>query len=129
MRMMIKKCNKHVPTCASCGLAICKQFDNWCQKILAAGTQAVAVIACESYDKKVKRKSFTQQQKKFRKDYRHCQTRYPQKTSGKSQMALPKLCGVKQRCLIVPVDFFRVQPMLLHEQLSDLAALGWGLVV
>ena len=121
MRMMIKKCNKHVPTCASCGLAICKQFDNWCQKILAAGTQAVPV---NPMTKRWNGNPSPNSKKKFN-DY---QTRYPQNISGKSQLAVPKLCGVKQRCLVVAVDFLRIQPMLLHEQLSDLAAMGWGLV-
>ena len=97
------------------------QFDNWCQKILAAGTQTVPV---NPMTKRWNGNPSPNSKKKFN-DY---QTRYPQNISGKSQLAVPKLCGVKQRCLAVAVDFLRIQPMLLHEQLSDLAAMGWGLV-
>ena len=116
--------------CASCGFSQSAnnghfdqiwQFDNWCQKILAAGTQTVPV---NPMTKRWNGNPSPNSKKKFN-DY---QTRYPQNISGKSQLAVPKLCGVKQRCLLVAVDFLRIQPMLLHEQLSDLAAMGWGLV-
>ena len=117
--------------CASCGFSQSAnnghfdqiwQFDNWCQKILAAGTQTVPV---NPMTKRWNGNPSPNSQKKFNA----YQTRYPQNISGKSQLAVPKLCGVKQRCLVVAVDFLGIQPMLLHEQLSDLAAMGWGLVV
>ena len=48
------------------------------------------------------------------------------KISGKVQLAVPKLCGVKQRRLVMAIDPFGIQPMLLHQQLSDLATMGGG---